>query len=166
LPVALADFKNAVRMAEQRAVEKATEKLAALRAEFASYTRNWVKANDQMQVVLKEDMERLDREIRSWEPRTVPLGKRLAALESAESERDDERKRLINEWPTIENREKGESLRRIFHEVRLFWDKSFRPASERPTRPRKTSRTGRHSFRLQKDRIVWAFNKSHLDASW
>jgi hypothetical protein len=94
------------------------------------------------------------------------LSDRLAKLEAAEVERRAEYQQISNEWPTLEAREKGEAMRRLFTTVTLFWDRKFRPASAKPTRPRKTDRPGRYRYTLQTDRIVWAFAKCDLANSW
>jgi Recombinase/Recombinase zinc beta ribbon domain len=168
LPVAnLAELKKAVGEAEEAALEKAGRKLAGLEEEYAAYTRAWVKAGREMQqAVLKKDMERLEAEILDWKPRTVPLSERFKALYAAEAEREAERQKLLDEWPALESREKGEALRRLFNTVTLYWERRFHPASTKPTRPRKTDRPGRYSYTLQTDRIKWAFATSDLDNSW
>jgi hypothetical protein len=86
-------------------------------------------------------------------------------LYAAEAERQAEREKLLAEWPTLEGREKGEALRRLFDTVTLFWDKQFHPALHKPTRPRKTDRTGRWSYTLKRDAIKWAFATSDLGSS-
>ncbi|HEV3255735.1 MAG TPA: recombinase family protein [Gemmataceae bacterium] len=162
----LTDLREALATAEQAALETAARKLAGLRADHAAYTRQWVKATDEMQGVLKQDIERLEQEIREWEPRTVPLSQRLDALYAADAERQAEREKLLADWPALENREKGEALRRLFNTVTLFWDKSWHPAMAKPTRPRKTDRPGRYGYTLDKDRIAWAFAATSLGSSW
>ena len=62
--------------------------------------------------------------------------------------------------------EKGEALRRFFERVTLYWDKTFHPASQRPTRKRKTNRPGRNRYALNLERISWGFATSELNAYW
>jgi hypothetical protein len=119
-----------------------------------------------MQTVLKEDLEKLEAQLKEWEGRTVPLSERLKVLANAEQERKAERKKLLAEWPAMESREKGEALRQLFKTVTLFWEKTFHPAMAKPTRPRKTDRPGRWSYRLERDRIGWAFAASDLENTW
>lgn len=165
LPLTLAEFKKAIQEAEKIAVEQAKKKLTELREEHKAYTKNWVRASDEMQSVLKQEIERLETQIHEWEPRTVPLTKRLERLLVAEKARQAEREKLVAEWPAMENREKGEAMRRLFKTVTLFWGKKFHPASKKPTRPRKTNRLGRYSYPLQKERIQWVFASSDLESS-
>jgi hypothetical protein len=158
--------RDAIVESETLAVERAGAKLATLREDLATYTRNWVKATASMQAVLKQDIDRLEAEIAEWEPRTKPLSERFQVLYAAEAERQAERKKLLAEWPSLESREKGEAFRRLFKEVRLFWLKRYHPASERPTRRRTTSRPGRWSYHLDRGRIEWAYPVSDLADSW
>ena len=165
LPVSLADLKKAVQEAETLGVGEAQRRIAELRAEHASYTRQWVKATDEMQAVLKRDIERLEEEVRSWEPRTVPLSRRIETLFRAENERREEREKLLAEWPALENREKGEALRRMFKTVTLRWERKFHPARAKPSRPRTTDRPGRWGYTLLRDKIEWSFSASNLESS-
>jgi len=165
LPVSLREFKRAVHEAERAAVAKAERKLAELRTEHRTMTLQWAKATDDMQVVLKQEIDRLEDEVRRWEPRSLPVTQRLESLYQAEAERQTERERLLAEWSTLENREKGESLRRHFRSVRLFWDREFHPARENPSRPRKTDRPGRYAYKLRRDRTEWQLPVSDLGSS-
>jgi hypothetical protein len=160
----LADLKRAVQEIEAAGVGEAQRKLGELREEHRAFTLKWVKATDAMQAVLKQEIERLEAEIREWEPRTVPLSGRLKALYAAEAERKAEREKLQAEWPSLDNREKGEAMRRLFTTVTLFWEKHHHPPLANPprTRPRKTNRQGRNSYTLQRDRIKWGFAVSDL----
>jgi hypothetical protein len=166
LPLALAEFKAAVREAEREAAASARTRLAELRAEHAAATRSWVKATERMQEVLRQDIERLEREIRQWEERAEPLSERLKRLDAARRARNAEYWRLLEEWRSLEGREKGEALRRLFDRVTLFWDKTFHPAEAKPSRPRKTARPGRFSYTLRRDKIQWAFAACDLVSSW
>jgi hypothetical protein len=166
LPVALAEFMKAVREAEKAAVQGAEWKVAKLREEHRALTLNWAKATNDMQAVLKQEIERLEGEIRRWEPHTLPLTERFKRLSQAEAERDAERKRLKAEWPKLESREKGESLRRLFHTVKLYWDRTFHPSEKNPSRPRKTNRAGRFSYALRRDRIEWQLATSDSVTFW
>jgi hypothetical protein len=166
LPVDLAELRSAVQEAEEAAVAQARRKVAELKEEHRAYTKAWAKASDLQQGVLKEEIDRLEREVREWEPRTVPLSKRLEAVYAAEAEREVERKKLLAEYPALEAREKGEALRRLFKTVTLFWEGTFHPAAPKRNRPRKTDRPGRYRYTLKKDAIRWAFAASELESSW
>jgi hypothetical protein len=61
---------------------------------------------------------------------------------------------LLAEWPTLEGREEGEALRRLFRTVELLCE-----------RTRQTGRPGRYRHTLRRDRTGWAFAASDLDAS-
>jgi hypothetical protein len=117
---ALARFKREMEAAERWAVEEAERKLAGLRQEHRTLTLSWAKATDAMQAVLKAEIERLEADIRHWEPRTVPLSRRIEELRAAEEERMAERRKLLDEWPALEGCEKGEALRLLFKTVALF----------------------------------------------
>jgi hypothetical protein len=164
---ALAEFKKALRAAEDAAAAEARQALARLRDEHTACTRNWVKATDAMQAVLKQDIERIEAETRAWEPRTVPLSDQLRALDAAQKERQAEREQLLAEWPTLEGREKGEALRRLFKTVTLSWEQAWHPRVSKPprTRPPKTNRPGRYGYTLKRDKIEWAFATSDLTNS-
>jgi DNA invertase Pin-like site-specific DNA recombinase len=149
-------LRKAVKSAEQAAAEAASEKLGKLKEEHAALTRTWAKASDAMQEVLKADIDRLESEIEDCKWRSVPLSKRIERLHHQAWELQRERAKLRKEWPALQKREKGEAMRRIFKTVTLFWEKTFHPASKRPSRIRKTNRPGRWSFELQKDRVSWA----------
>jgi DNA invertase Pin-like site-specific DNA recombinase len=158
LPIDLAAVRAAVHEAEAAVVKQAREKLTALEAEHAAYTRAWVRATSELQQkVLKADMDRLEAEIATVKPRTVPLSQRVAELQAAEAVRQAEREKLLAEWPALENREKGEAPRRLFRTVTLYWKKRWQPAAGKPTRPLKTDRPGRWRYELQRDKIEWAF---------
>jgi hypothetical protein len=139
-----------------------------LEAEHAVYTKSWAKASDLQQGVLKAEIERLEREINLWKPRTVPLSERLSTLYAAEAELREEREKLLAEWPALEAREKGEAMRRLFKKVTLFWEKTHHPPLAKPprVRPRKTARKGRYSYTLRRDQIRWEFSTLVLDDSW
>jgi hypothetical protein len=165
LPLTLTDLRKAVDEAEAAVVREASKKIAQLREEHKRLTLAWAKASDLQQGVLKEEIEKLEAQIRELEPRTTPLAQRFEALYAAEQKVREEREKLMAEWPTLENREKGEALRRLFNTVTLFWERVFRPASTNPTRPRKTDRPGRWSYTLQKDQIKWSFASCDLGDS-
>ena len=166
LPMVLAEFGKAVREAEKAAVEAAKQKVAKLREEHRILTLNWGKATDAMQAVLKQEIERLEQELRGAEPQTLPLSERFKRLYEVEADRDAERNRLKTEWPTLECREKGEALRRLFHTVKLYWDRTFHPSEKKPGRPRKTKREGRYSYALRRDRIEWRLASPDSGISW
>ena len=166
LPMTLAEFGRAVRQAEKVAVEDAGREMRRLRDAHKPLTLNWAKATSDMQAVLKQEIERLEGEIRDLEPRTIPLSERFRQLYDAEAERDAERKRLRAEWPKLESREKGEALRRLFQTVTLYWDRTFRPPEKNPSRPRKTDRPGRYRYNLRRDLIEWRFPASDSVTFW
>jgi hypothetical protein len=149
--VSMEQFEKAMADAESCAVVKANQKVRQLKNEHTALTLQWVKATEQMQQVMKEEITRLEGQIQTWEPRTVPLSKRLAELEARERQSSAERDKLLREWPTLENREKGEALRRLFETVTLFWDKTWHSALAKPTRPRKTERKGRWEYTLRRE---------------
>jgi hypothetical protein len=113
-----------------------------------------------------DEIKRLEAERDRWQRRAVPLEERFLAIMAAEAERQGERQRLLDEWPSLEAREKGESFRRLFKTVTLYWRKVYHPASARPTRPRKTNRPGRNSYHLDRGRIEWAYPVSDLGDTW
>jgi hypothetical protein len=77
----------------------------------------------------------------------------------------DQHNALVKDLPGLENREKGEALRRIFKTVTLYWDREFIPKSDKPSRPIKTNRPGRNRFSLIKNKIGWEFSSFNLDGS-
>jgi hypothetical protein len=159
----LGNLRDAIHAAETSAVETAREKLVGMEAEHAALTRAWVKASEGMQKVLKQDIDRLEADMQTWKPRTVPLSDRLGSLYAAEKERAQQRQKLLAEWPGLEQRERGAALLRLFKRVTLFWSREWHPASANPTRPRKTNRPGRWACTLERDQIKWAFANSELD---
>ncbi len=166
LPDSLLELREAIESAERMAVSSAEIKLVDLRREHASYTKAWAQATELQRGVLKAESDRLEAQIAEWMPRTVPLSKRLNDLAEAEADQDAERKTLLLEYPALEQREKGEALRRLFQRVTLYWESTFHPASAKPTRPRKTERPGRFSYALQMDRIQWTLAESNLGGCW
>ncbi|HEY1377410.1 MAG TPA: recombinase family protein [Gemmataceae bacterium] len=161
-----ADLKRIIMDAEHAAAERAERKLAKLQAKHDRYTGEWVDATDLMRSKIKAKIVELEDEIERWKPRTVPLSERFQVLYAAEEQREAERKKLLAEWPTLDAREKGEAIRRLFRRVTLFWERKFHPPATRPTRPSKTDRKGRYTYHLQHDRIRWEFATSDLAGSW
>ena len=123
-----------------------------------SLTLDWVKASDMGKAKIKAEMDRVEQEIDALKPKTERLSDRLGRLFKSSLSAYEERTRLIDEWPSMENREKGEALRKVFKKVALFWDRKFRPAEKNPSRPRKTKRNRRMSYNLLTDRIQWDFD--------
>jgi hypothetical protein len=163
LPKAVTDAKAAIESAEEWAVAQARRQLEALQKELGKYTKAWAVADDdEQQAILKTEADRVKAEIDQWRPRTVPLTDRLETLYQAERDRQAERDQLLAEWPTLESREKGEALRRLLTTVTLYWDRTYHPSLAKPTRPRKTSRAGRYSYALDRDRITWQYAASNL----
>jgi DNA invertase Pin-like site-specific DNA recombinase len=163
LPMHLAELKRAVAEAEETATAKAKQKLDQLRQEHKALTLAWVKASELQQGVLKGEIDRLEADIKTWEPRATPLRERFEKLYKAEEEKAAEREKLRVELPKLENREKGEAFRKFFKKVTLFWDRQWIEASKNPTRPRKTNRTGRYKCTLDKAKTQWAFAETELD---
>ena len=86
---------------------------------------------------MKEENDRLEAELAKWKPRTIPLSQHFNELFAAEAGVRAEHAKLHAEWPTLENREKGEALRRLFTKVTLYWEPGFHPSEENPKRPQK-----------------------------
>jgi hypothetical protein len=164
--LALNEFKKVLQKSEATIAAEAERKVANLSEDHKTYTLAWAKANDLQQGVLKQELTRLEEELSKWKPRATPLRMRLEAFAKAEAERNAEFQKIRDEWPTLESREKGEALRRLFKTVRLSWEPHFHPPSAKPTRPRKTKREGRYSYTLQTDRTEWYFVTSDLESSW
>ena len=165
LPVALADFKKAVKEAEAAEVDYAREKVAELRKQHKACTLDWVAASAMQREVLKDESDRLEAEIKEWEPRTVPLPQRLKSLGAEDTQRGMERAAVLDEWPKLDAREKGEALRRLFDTVTLYWNSKFNPAEENPKRERKTDRPGRYRYTLDLKRIEWQLGALNLSGS-
>ena len=154
-PVTVARFKAAVDAVEKAAVAGAKKKLASLNHEHASITKSFTRATEKMQETLKTDAMKLESEIRVWEARSVPLSQRLQDLLGEATKIQSERETILEEWPKLKLRQKGEALRRVFKTVTLRWDSTFHPATVNPSRPRTTNRSGRYSFELLNDKIGW-----------
>jgi hypothetical protein len=159
------DLKKAVKEVEGAAVVEAKKKLTELDKEHAALTRSWAKATPAMQKVLKEDIEVLESQKAVWQARTLPLSQRLRELHGALAERQAEREKVLEEWPDLELRERGEALRRLFSRVTLYWEKEWKPASLKPSRPQTTQRLGRWTYKLLTDRIEYALPGSGPDSS-
>src|SRR5262249_26301837 len=145
-----------------RAARSAAEKLGALREEHGKYTRSWALADDRMKEVMKRELDRLNAEITVWEVKTKPIRERLETDAAEFKERDSERERLLDEWNTVDGREKGAVLRRLIKSVKLFWKQTWHPAEAKPSRPRRTDRPGRNKYELETDKIQWEFLQSDL----
>lgn len=165
LPIKKEEFKKTVDEVEATAVEQAKQRLDTLNEEHKTLTISWAKATETMQKALKEEIERLEKEIAIWNPRTQPISQRLKALYDEDYARVLERRRLKKEWPSLESREKGGAIRRLFQKVTLFWNREFRPSKPNPTQPRKTNRPGRNKFTLEYDKIQWEFSDTDLISS-
>jgi hypothetical protein len=161
----LTTFKQAIQEAEAMAVAEAQAKLEELAEEHRSYTKMWAKATDRQQGVLKEEIQALEAQMEEWEERAVPLAERLDTLRRRIKERAAERSKLLAEWPTLEGRERGEALRRLFKTVTLFWERAYHPSPAKPSRPHKTNRQGRYICTLQRDKIGWAFAEFNSERS-
>lgn len=165
LPLALREFKTAVGATEKMAVADAQRRLAELIQEHESYTKAWVKASDMQQAVIKRELDQLEAAIKELKPRTMTVSDRLAKLYDAEDQRSAQRRELLTDWPTLENRERGEALRQLFNTVTLYWEAKWRPSPHRPARERKTDREGRFSYSLLPEHIEWDLADFHLAGS-
>jgi hypothetical protein len=157
LPLKLQEFKEAVDLAEEADMMRARQELARLDDEHGRYTFAFAQATPEMVAKLKARCTQLEEEMERWRPRQVRLRERFAGLATDDVARQEERERLEKEWPTMDNREKGEAMKRLFTKVTLYWEQTFHPAAAKPTRPHRTKRAGRHSYTLQIDRISWGF---------
>lgn len=167
LKVSAHDFAAVIRAVEAASVSKAEVELAAIMEEHRRLTLSWAKASDLQQDVMKGEIDGLEDAIRKTKARTVKLSVRVEQTVKAERQRLEERLHIEEELPRLDGRERGEAFRRPFKSVTLYWKRSFHPALEKPTRPRKTNRPGRYSYDLEWDRIEWEFtNPSNSDGSW
>lgn len=166
LPLDLDQFRKAIQDAEETVAAAAQEKVDQLRAEHKRVTKAWARASDLQQNILKEDIAEMEAEIERLRQQAIPLSQRLDILYQAEAARTAERDKLLAEWPAMQDREKGEALRRLFKEVKLFWSRTFRPSAAAPTRPRKTDRPGRFSYTLEREQIQWSLAECDLGVSW
>jgi len=166
LPLSLTELKNAICEAERGAVATAKTRITDLDEEHRSLTLAWAKASERQQNVLKEELDRIESELQEWEPRGIPISEHLRQIHVAEDERQAERRKLLDEWPTLESREKGEALRRLFNTVALYWDREFVPARSTPSHSRKTDRPGRYRYTLRRDLIEWDFPSLDMGGSW
>ena len=165
LPVSLSELKAAIKEAEAAEVETAKAQIAELEIGLKSYTLNWAKADETMQAILRDEIDRIKAQMNDWEQRTTPLAKRLAMLSDEDEQRQEDRTKLLKEWPSLDAREKGEALRRLFKTVTLFWDREFIERAGKPTRELKTDRAGRYRYTLQTEKIVWDLGTVHLSAT-
>jgi predicted site-specific integrase-resolvase len=166
LPMKIEEFRKIVASIDREGVEKAKDDANRLTEELRSYVKAQATASELSGKILQEEIARVEAEIKDCKLRTVPLTERLKTIWSGEDERAAERRKLRRELPALQNREKGEALRRLFNTVTLFWDRTFIQASEKPTRPRKTNREGRYRYTLRRDKIQWNMQTSNLTGSW
>lgn len=161
------EFADAVRAVEAASVAKAESEVAVLMEQHRQLTLSWVKASDMQQNVMKGEIDRLEDTIRKTKAKTVKMSVRVEHTVKAEHRRQEERRHIEEELPKMDGRERGEAFRRLFKSVTLNWKRSFHPALEKPTKPRKTDRVGRYSYALDLDRIKWEFtNPSDSDGTW
>lgn len=158
-------LRKSVEKAEKTAMLKAQAKLTELKEEHANYTRSWAKASELQQSVLKSDIDALEAQISEWQERATPLRDRFGAIFAEDTARHAERSQLKSEWPSLDAREKGESLRRLFERVTLRWDRQFIPSAKKPARERKTDRKGRFRYTLNSRDIGWELHTSNLSRS-
>jgi hypothetical protein len=160
------EFKKALLDAERRIADLARAKLHDLTAKHEQYVEKWVEATELTRAAIERKKAEVEEAISKCKAQTEPLSKRLESLYREEDERDAERRKILKDWPTMKNREKGESLRQIFKTVTLRWERTFHPSSKRPTRPRKTKRPGRYSYELKNEATKWEIAISNLDKPW
>lgn len=166
LPLAARDFKLAIDHVEKSEAKRAKARLDELKAEHNCMTLAWAKASAEQQQALKAECDRLEAEMGQCREHQTPLRDRLAKLFGDDDARQVERGQLQAEWPTLEGRERGEALRKLFHQVTLFWSREWIPASTKPTRPIKTKRQGRYRYKLLKDKTVWKNTSPKLARVW
>lgn len=155
LPISRDRMEIALMGLENKMVTEATERVKKLREEHTALTRSWVRATEEMQRVIKEDIETIERDLKVWEERSVPLSERVRKLDEEAKQRQAEREKLLEEYPSLEQRAKGEALRQHFREVKLFWTKEWHEAKPNKYRKRKTDREGRWSFTLDVTKTKW-----------
>lgn len=155
-------FREIVRHAEAESVAEAKAKLAKLDKDHTRLTAGWGDATDKMREKLKSQAADIESQMDAWKDRTKTISERLAEIRQTGHEMYDRYSSLLDEWPALELREKGESLRRIFKTVKLYWQPHFHPSSDSPSRPRSTNRDGRFSYELLTDKIGWEFAALNL----
>jgi hypothetical protein len=166
LSLSLEDFKKAVREVEAAAVQGAEKELKAFEARHKRLTLAWAEATDMSKQHLKAELDKVEQQVQECKPKTERLSDRVSRLFNTVRSTYTERMRLLDEWPAMENREKGEALRRVFKTVTLYWKGTFHSAEKQPGRPRKTKRPGRWSYKLLTDKIKWDFESTSLGSSW
>jgi hypothetical protein len=159
------EFRHIVREAEADSVKRAKAKLVKLDKAHTALTSDWLGATNQMREKLTLQAKTLESEMEVWKERTKPISASLKEISKEGTALAEKYSSLLHEWPALELREKGESLRRLFKTVTLYWDATFKPRSKKPSRPLKTNRKGRNSFTLLKDKIRWEFSSPKLDGS-
>lgn len=164
LPKDLVDLSAAIKAAEAKGIEQARKKVAKLTEDHHKYTKRIVEDDitERQRQVCKAEAAALELQIEQWTDRTVSVSDRLTALYKQEETARAQRKKLMADYPELERREKGETLRRLFNPIKLFWTRTFHAPSPK-TRHRKTSRKGRYSYALDLDRIEITLARS--DAS-
>ena len=166
LPLSIAKLKNAILDAEQKAVTNAKYSVTELSKEHGAMTLVWAKTSARQQIILKEEIDRIELELQNWESHIIPIPERFQKIIADESKGQAERDQILKELPTLDSRDKGETFRRLFNKVILFWDRTFIPASTTPSRPHKTNRSGRNRFTLREDLIKWDYANLDLVSSW
>jgi chromosome segregation ATPase len=159
----LKSLKTALAAAEKRAMDAAAAKLEKLEREHAAYTKRWVvQPTEQMQAVMRRQIEELEGQIEHWTAMKEPVSKRLGRLDTEGKKLVDEQERLLRELPSLDAREKGEALRRVIESVTLFWDRRHCPKRAESSRQRKTNRDGRFRFVVNHAKTAWAFRDTEL----
>jgi predicted site-specific integrase-resolvase len=163
VPVKLRQFRQAIVAVEREGVEVAERKVSELTAEMRAYTKSRATASPMEEGLLREEIDRVEAEIKEWQSRTVPLSQRLKSQSREEDERAAGRRKLRRELPALENLEKGEAFRALFDKVTLYWTSKFIEAGDGP---RKTNRPGRYSHSLDRDKMEWALGLSTVGGTW
>lgn len=161
------ELKKLVERIEALAAAAASKKLVETRKKLNLYVEKLVESDwgDAQKEILQNKINALEIEIKDQTARSKPLGERYRELSERWDDVESKYETLLDEMPGMESREKGESLRRLFKHVTLYWSREFVPASKVPARSLKTSRPGRNRFSLLKNKIGWEFEAPQLGGS-
>jgi hypothetical protein len=126
-----------------------------LRAEHLAFNLELPTASEMSKPILRSRIADLEEEMASLVPQLTTLSDRLKKLKEEAKERRAEEEALYAEWPHLENTSKSEALQRLFTNVTLYWTSRFHPSPKRPTRKKKTRRSGRWSHELDDEKTTW-----------
>jgi DNA invertase Pin-like site-specific DNA recombinase len=167
LPVSLAEFKQAFKAAEAAAVTKAERQVRKLKVEHAKLTVfQATTATPQQQEVLRPKIAELEGQIADWTSKCMPVRERLREIGGTYRALKEEQEELLKEWAGMDERVRGEALKRIIAKVVLYWDKVWHPAEAIPSRERTTQRPGRYSYHLDLSKTQWVFQGSDPYSTW